>query len=237
MQLLECPPAIGTPAQSYMEACNAGNNEYGQLGNGTTTDSVTPVEVIPSGSGVTAVAAGADYTCAVVNGGVQCWGVNSQGQLGNGATTDSTIPVQANVTGSGSTTVAVGSEHTCAVVYGGVQCWGGNAFGQLGNGTITNSLIPVQAIPADSGVISVAVGSAHTCALASGGVKCWGSNFSGQLGDGDNHQQRSRPSHCRWSGDQRIGHWRLSLLCRRAWRRAVLGIQWSRPTRQWDDQQ
>ncbi|MFO0462677.1 MAG: choice-of-anchor D domain-containing protein [Burkholderiales bacterium] len=119
-------------------------NSQGQLGNGSTTDSTTPVQVTGLTSGVTAVAAGERHSCAVVNGGVQCWGYNAFGQLGNGSDTDSTTPVQVTGLTSGVTAVAGGYSYSCAVVNGGVQCWGYNGYGQLGNGTITGSTTPVQ---------------------------------------------------------------------------------------------
>jgi alpha-tubulin suppressor-like RCC1 family protein len=72
-----------------------GLNSSGQLGNGTTTNSPTPVgpETL-----FAAVAAGGAHTCArTANGGVQCWGNNKSGQLGNGTTTNSSVPI--DVTG------------------------------------------------------------------------------------------------------------------------------------------
>ena len=64
-----------------------GWNEYGQLGNGTTTDSNVPITVT-SITNALAVAAGIEHTCALLSGGsVQCWGDNDLGQLGNGTTT------------------------------------------------------------------------------------------------------------------------------------------------------
>ena len=134
-------------------------------------------------SGVTAVAAGLDHSCAVVSGGVQCWGNNGFGRLGNGSTTSSTTPVQAIAAGSGVTAVAAGTYHSCAVVSGGVQCWGNNGNGRLGNGSTTQSTTPVQVTGLTSGVTAVAAGDSHSCAVVSGGVQCWGNNGFGQLAD------------------------------------------------------
>src|ERR1043166_7251965 len=71
-----------------------GSNFYGMLGDGTTTDRLTPVAVSGLASGVRAIAAGVDHTCALTRGdGVKCWGGNGNGQLGDGTTTDRHTPV------------------------------------------------------------------------------------------------------------------------------------------------
>ncbi len=70
-----------------------GHNLYGQLGNGTTTDSNRPVNVMGVTTAVS-VATGAEHSCAVLaDGTARCWGRNDHGQLGNGTTTDSATPV------------------------------------------------------------------------------------------------------------------------------------------------
>lgn len=152
----------------------------------------TPVEQSDV-SGATAVAAGAEHSCAVDQTGLRCWGANDKGQLGTGDTVASNVPVA--VTGiSGVKRVAANSRHTCATNQSDtLRCWGANAQGQIGNGstnaagqlTPTSVSFPVGV----ASVSAVAVGGSHTCAVAGGAGYCWGSNVTGQLGDGTQDQR------------------------------------------------
>jgi alpha-tubulin suppressor-like RCC1 family protein len=171
-----------------------GNYIYGQLGidpafvSTTWPDITVPVPVLTSG--VQAIAAGEFHTCALVNGGVQCWGWNPAGQLGDGSTTNSYLPVQVQGLTSGVQAIAAGGRNTCALVNGGVQCWGANGSGELGDGTTTSSSVPVPVPGLTSGVQAVAVGYQHACALGNDGVRCWGNRQNGQLGNGFNPSPR-----------------------------------------------
>jgi uncharacterized repeat protein (TIGR01451 family) len=161
-----------------------GLNNYGQLGNGSTTNSDFPVPVSGLTSGVQQIQGGYTHTCALVNGGVQCWGDNSNYQIGNGSTvnTPRTTPVAVSGLTTGVQAIAVGWWHTCALVNGAVWCWGQNTDGQLGNDSTTNSALPVQ-VTGLSGVTATAAGGQHTCAIvANGAAECWGNNNNGQLG-------------------------------------------------------
>ena len=163
-----------------------GSNGFGQLGDNSTTNRLTPVAVSGLSSGVVAIAAGGKHTCAITSAGaVQCWGYNYDGQLGDNTTTNRLTPVAVSGLSSGVVAIAAGASHTCALTSAGaVQCWGYNVVGQLGDNTTTNRLTPVAVSGLSSGVVAIAAGGAHTCALTSAGaVQCWGSNGSGQLGD------------------------------------------------------
>ena len=170
-----------------------GKNDQGQLGDGSNTDSSSPVLTILSGVPVQ-ISAGGWHTCAILNdASLECWGNNDHGQLGDGSNSDSSTPVSVGLSGKKALAVSAGANHTCAVLDDwSLACWGSNDNGQLGDGSTTpssNTPVPLPAIGGD--VVAVSSGGSHTCALldSSKTLKCWGGNSHGQLGQGGTNQQ------------------------------------------------
>ncbi|MEZ4597356.1 MAG: hypothetical protein R3C32_11370 [Chloroflexota bacterium] len=196
-----------------------GFDGYGELGDGTTGDGelmrTSPVQVRRGSStlkGVTKVAGGAAFTCAVrTDGTAWCWGLGDLGQLGDGASGTGHHRTRAVEVrrGSGHLTrverVAAGGRHACALrTDGSVWCWGSDLHGQLGDATTgdATSHIRTKAVRVRLGrgylddVVTLAAGYSHTCAVRrDGSAWCWGDGSDGQLGDdesGTGHQ-RTKP--------------------------------------------
>jgi alpha-tubulin suppressor-like RCC1 family protein len=170
-----------------------GNNAYGQLGDGTMTDSHTPVAVTTGGLTFVTVTAGLNHTCGLTADSLAyCWGRNGRGQLGDGTTTQRLTPV-AVVGGLRFASLRAFGGFTCGVTsVGAAYCWGANDTGQLGDGTQTDRYMPVavKGSLAFAALNSAADGQ-HTCAVTAfgGAAYCWGKNSSGELGDGTTTQR------------------------------------------------
>ena len=152
-----------------------GDNHAGQLGDGNNLAPLTLEPVLVEGlSDVMAIAAGGDSTCALLAGGVSCWG------------TTSFAPVLVGGLGAAKA-ISVGANHACALLSDGrASCWGDDTFGELGDGTTSSSSTPVM-VQGVNDATAIAAGDTYTCVLRSGGtVACWGDDTLGRLGDGTN---------------------------------------------------
>ncbi|MEV5575446.1 Ig-like domain repeat protein [Spirillospora sp. NPDC052269] len=172
-----------------------GDNTYGQLGDGTTTASPTPVETrLPAGVTIKQVAAANYYSLAVATDGrVFAWGNNFYGQLGDGTTFNRDTPVEVHLpAGVTIEQVACNSYFSFALSTDGhVYAWGWNAAGMLGDGTTTDRHTPVRTlIPEGVTITQIAAGESHGLGRASDGrVYAWGANYKGEIGDGGDPTQ------------------------------------------------
>ncbi|MFY1696791.1 RCC1 domain-containing protein [Solwaraspora sp. WMMA2101] len=185
-----------------------GSNLYGQLGDGTSVDRRTPVQVCAVGqvapcdrflTGVRSLAVAGRHSMAVVDNALAVtWGSNQYGQLGDGTTLDRHTPVQVCAVGQVApcdrflhAVRAVAGHFTQSMALlgdGSVATWGYNRLGQLGDGTTVNRLTPVrvcavgQVAPCEQllyGVRQISAGANHNAAqLSSGGVVSWASTTS-----------------------------------------------------------
>tara|TARA_B100000161_G_scaffold178132_1_gene128165 strand:- start:5878 stop:7818 length:1941 start_codon:yes stop_codon:yes gene_type:complete len=139
-----------------------GKNNYGQLGDGSTTTTHTPLQ-IDSITNVRSISATSGHTCAITNSdSLYCWGYNAYGQLGNGNTNDQSVPqlILENVQ-----SVSASYQHTCAIkTDSSLWCWGRNHYGQLGINNQNSQILPVNT---GSSFLSIDGGSGHTCGIKS----------------------------------------------------------------------
>jgi alpha-tubulin suppressor-like RCC1 family protein len=173
-----------------------GDNFFGELGDGTVTQSTVPSVVFGPG-GYTAISAGGHHACGLTVSEIAfCWGNDDAGQLGDARRVNSTTPIP--VVTSQQTplllvSISAGYEHTCGLVPSGAAfCWGDNSRGQLGTGNTTPSDTPVAVtgghvftsvsagIDTSRSILSQAGGalrSSFTCGLSGGAAYCWGAGI------------------------------------------------------------
>jgi alpha-tubulin suppressor-like RCC1 family protein len=159
-----------------------GRNDAGQLGDGSTTDSVVPVGVHGI-SGAVTLAAGRLHTCALLrDGAARCWGANTAGQLGNPRLTPSLVAVAIERLPP-ATAIAAGDAHSCALLGNGtVRCWGSNEVGQLGVGAAGGIVTSPVPLPGILGVVALGAGGTQTCAVLMEGTQlCWGTDGPARL--------------------------------------------------------
>jgi alpha-tubulin suppressor-like RCC1 family protein len=129
-----------------------GYNNYGQVGDGTTTEALVPVYVSALSNRVDQIAIAGYESCARSGDTAWCWGYNGNG-LGDGVKTSNPLPIQVLVAAGGAAFTGIaelraGSSGACALKAAdkSVWCWGGF--------TPTSST-PVPASPAGFAVSSV----------------------------------------------------------------------------------
>ncbi len=173
-----------------------GRNHSGQLGDGTTTNKPTPVEV-QGITEATEVDAGVTTCARLADGHIECWGENDHGSLGNGTQSKAatTVPVEVNGIADAVQVVGGGSTICAVLTTGRIECWGENYYGGLGDGMETGpehcqevsfcSTVPVEALGITTASQAGSGASDHECAvLADGHIECWGQNGAGELGTG-----------------------------------------------------
>ncbi|ETR66620.1 MAG: hypothetical protein OMM_12563, partial [Candidatus Magnetoglobus multicellularis str. Araruama] len=166
----------------------------GQLGDSTTNDRSSPVQ-IASVASFTDIAAGYYHCMALKDDGtLWAWGKNNDGQVGDGTKTDQTSPVQVSAF-SNVLTFSGGYSHSLVVTGdGALWAWGLNSYGQMGDGSTTSSSNPIQ-ITGLTHAVMVSAGNNHSLANRIDSTAwLWGSNSNGQLGDGT-IMQKNAPIH------------------------------------------
>ncbi|OIR23298.1 MAG: hypothetical protein BEU00_03280 [Marine Group III euryarchaeote CG-Epi3] len=170
-----------------------GDNQWGQVGDNSTIDKLSPTYTFPFADGKKAVAitSGRAHHCALLDDGtVSCWGLNQNGQLGDNSTTLSSVPTPTQPLGGQAIAISSNVDHTCAILdTGALVCWGKNDEGQVGTGSNSPDKILVPTLvnqsnwPSSRSAVAVGTGDDHTCAiLDNNSVYCWGRNNAGQLG-------------------------------------------------------
>ncbi|KAH9255532.1 hypothetical protein BASA81_006349 [Batrachochytrium salamandrivorans] len=166
-----------------------GDNNYGQLGTGSTSNraALTPVVGLAT-QDIVSVACGFEHTCAVnANGAMLCWGKDAYGQLGS-ITSNSLVPVQVVGITHGAAVAWTGWYNSFTIMQNGtVQAFGKDGYGVFGTGSTGDQPVPIVFGQGVSGVVEACGGYPTTCVLLQNDqVKCTGNNLFGQLGAGNN---------------------------------------------------
>jgi uncharacterized repeat protein (TIGR02543 family) len=196
----------GSALTSFGRIFTWGWNAYGQLGDGTSTNKSTPVDITDQftlypGETIESISLGSNHSAAITSlGRMFVWGANGYGQLGDQTIIQKNTPV--DITDQFDlevdeiiVDVSLGYAHTSAVTSEGrIFTWGWNIYGQLGDGTSNDRLSPTEItdqfnLVQDEKMVSTSLGTNHSAAITSEGrIFTWGWNFYGQIGDGTTSQ-------------------------------------------------
>jgi alpha-tubulin suppressor-like RCC1 family protein len=173
-----------------------GDGGAGQLGQGSRATLLVPSPPIALPAAATGVAAGADFSCALLSDGeVICWGNGARGQLGSGDGTERAAPEAAVSLDGKAVALAAGDHHACALLEDGrVVCWGANDRGQLGSGDTQDRRGAALVSLPGTRAVAISARLDSTCVLLDDKrVRCWGANDRGQLGQGDARDRATPP--------------------------------------------
>lgn len=198
-----------------------GNNEYGELGNNSTTNSSIPIVIADSTDGnvlrFSDISAGENHTCGLtLTGKAYCWGYKMTSVIADQFQKKPVAaPVLANGTSLSFASISAGNNHTCALTKtGAAYCWGDNYQSKLGiSSTISPDVLVAVSAPLNSAslkFLSIDAGNSHNCGVAVGGsAYCWGSNENGVLGN-SNSKESGNPVVVTDKGKQTISFLSIS---------------------------
>jgi len=170
-----------------------GHNNYGQLGDNTTTNKLIPTKITVSGVEFDDISAGFGHSMALsTTGELYTWGYNNKGQLGDNTNVMKNVPTNITVSGKTFKSISAGYLYSTAISDSKeYYAWGDNSYGVFGNGTITSLWAPSKISIVDIKLNNIFAGDNFTLAIdESKNLYTWGSNSNAQLGDGtkeDNH--------------------------------------------------
>ena len=189
--------AIGTDDEAYCW----GQGAWGGLGDGTTNNRTSPVNV-SNGSNAAGtykdISTGGWASCGIgTDDKAYCWGYGGTGLMGNGTTTQTnTSPVAVSNGSNASGTyksIAISAYTACGVAFDdAAHCWGRGTNGELGNGSSSDSSVPVSVSNGDNtdgkyAQIALNASNISGPAVASIGTDAkayfWGVNNDSKFGD------------------------------------------------------
>jgi len=171
-----------------------GQNNYGKLGDGITTNTSSPVTVVGGITNWSQVSAGGQHSLGLTSTGIAyAWGYGGSGRLGDGTITSKRSPVTVVGGITNWSQVSAGGYHSLGLTSTGIAYgWGLNSLGRLGDGTTINKSSPVTVVGGITDWSQLSAGQTHSLGLTSTGVLyAWGFNGSAQLGDGTTTNQSS----------------------------------------------